>query len=209
MNQYISKKGSDLHHECLACLVNIHQDIMQECSPHGIHVYELSDISHTFLRDLPCQRGCPTTLLGLHLLRRVRLKHYCSKHITGTHTGRNYKRDGINLWDLQRPLSFNKKYSSFAFFSFFFLFSMSQGVSHTREILKTSWVIIFIIWDHFQESTTCVMHVKFSLPMKGLEAHRHFIYHPKANSAKVQSFTPWLQLQCSFFLSFFLPPQSR
>lgn len=112
-------------------------------SPHGIHVHELSDTSHTFLRDLPCQRGRPTALLCLHLLRWVRLQHYCSKHITDTHAGRNYKRDGINLWDLQRPLSSNKKYCSFPFFSFCFLVSMSQGVSFTTKILKITSVIIF------------------------------------------------------------------
>lgn len=132
-------------HEYLACLINMHQDIMQECSPHGIHVHELSDTSHTFLWDLPCQRGCPTTLLHLHLLRWVRLKHYCSKRVTHIHEGRNYKREGINLWDLQRPLSSNKKYCSFAsFFSFFFHVSVSQGVSHTTELLKISWVITFL-----------------------------------------------------------------
>lgn len=100
-------------------------------------------ITHIPSRSAMSER-VSTTLLCLHLLRWVRLKHYCSKHITDTHAGRNYRRDGINLWDLQRPLSSNKKCRSFAFFPFFFLLSTSQGVSQTTEILKISWVIIFL-----------------------------------------------------------------
>lgn len=184
-------------HEYLACLINMHQDIMQECSLHGIHVHEVSDTSHTFLWDLPCQKGCPTALLCLHLFMWVRLQHNCSKHIT--HAGRNYKRDGINLWDLQRPLSSNKKYCPLHFF-FFFLVSMSQGVS--QKYLRYPELSFF--WDQSQDLTIDVMHVKFSLSMKGWEEHKHFICHPKANSPKMESFTTRLQPQSSFF-----PPQIR
>jgi len=41
----------------------MHQGIMQECFPHGIHVHELSDTSHTFLPDLRCQRVSHNTAI--------------------------------------------------------------------------------------------------------------------------------------------------
>lgn len=95
-------------------------------------------------------------------------------------------------------ISSNKKHCSFALFSFFFLVSMSQGVSHTTEILKTSWLSFSFFWDHSRDSGS----EKASSSMKGWEGHRHFIYHTKANSPKVQSFR-WHG--CSFNLhSFFL-----
>lgn len=170
---------------------------MQECSPHGIRVHELSDTSHTFLWDLPCQRVCPIALLCL--LRWVRLEHYCSKHITDRHAGRSYKSDGINPWDLQRPLWSSKKYCSFAcFFPFSVLSACVKGSLIPQKYLRYPELSFF--WDHSQDLTIHVMHVKLSLSVKGWGAKRHFIYHPKANSPKVPSFTTRLQLQSSFFL---------
>lgn len=172
---------------------------MQECSPRGIRVHELSDTSHTFLRDLPCQRGCPTTLLYLHLLRWVRLKHYCSKHITDTHAGRNYKWDAINLWDLQRPLYHpTRNIAPLHCFPLSCLLACLKGSLIPQKYLRHPGLSFSFFWDHSRDSGS----EKASSSMKGWEGHRHFIYHTKANSPTVQSFR-WHG--CSFNLhSFFL-----